>query len=142
MTETSGYTRRSFSSSGLNRSYSGKHIEKISLAQPLTPIPSVPKIYIGYRSADGILQNIEELDTQKIPSNIQRMGLFKWDGNLCINFTSAFLAFLKETIVGEGVWRIRRTAKDGAIEVFKVEETGTGSILKQSFLDWRAQMTP
>ena len=102
----------------------------------------MPKIYIGYRSADGILQNIEELDTQKIPSNIQRMGLFKWDGNLCINFTGAFLAFLKETIVGEGVWRIRRTAKDGAIEVFKVEETGTGSILKQSFLDWRAQMTP
>lgn len=67
------------------------------------------------------------------------MGRFKWDGNLCINFTGAFLEFLRHVIVGEGVWRIRRAANGGAVEVFKVEETGTGGILKQSFLDWRAQ---
>lgn len=97
----------------------------------------VPKIFIGYRSPDGILENIEELDTQRIPSNIQRMGRFKWNGSLCINFTGVFLDFLKQTIVGDGVWRIRRAVEGGAIEVFKVQDTGTGDILKQSFLDWR-----
>lgn len=68
------------------------------------------------------------------------MGRFKWDGNICINFTGAFLEWLKETIVGDGVWRIRRVANDPAIEVFKVEDTGTGNILKQSFVDWRNQL--
>lgn len=105
----------------------------------LTLKRSVPKIYIGYRSANGILENIEELDTQKIPSNIQRMGRFKWNGNLCINFTGDFLGFLKQTVVGDGVWRIRRAVNGGAIEVFKVVETGTGNILSQSFLDWRTR---
>lgn len=84
------------------------------------------------------MESIEELDTQRIPSNIQRMGRFKWNGNLCINFTGVFLDFLKQTIVGDGVWRIRRAVNGGAIEVFKVEDAGTGNILKQSFLDWRA----
>lgn len=68
------------------------------------------------------------------------MGRFKWDGNICINFTGQFLEFLKQTIVGNGVWRIRRAANSPAIEVFKVEETGTGDILKQSFIDWRNQL--
>ncbi|KAI4724211.1 rai1 protein [Aureobasidium sp. EXF-10728] len=98
---------------------------------------NVPKIIIGFRSRDGKLLNIEELSTQQIPSKIQQQGTYKWNGNICINFTGQFLDFLKQTIVGEGVWRIRREAKSTAIEVFKVEEQGTGNILTQNFIDHR-----
>ncbi|KAL1302539.1 hypothetical protein AAFC00_002922 [Neodothiora populina] len=100
----------------------------------------VPKIIIGYRSPDGILESLEELDTQRMPGHILRNGRFIWDGSLCINFTGAFLEFLKKTVGGsEGVWRIRRAARSGIIEVFKVEETGTGQVLSESFVGWRTQ---
>ena len=95
---------------------------------------------IGFRSRDGKLLSIDELKTQQIPSRIQQQGNFKWNGNVCINFTGAFLDFLKKTIVGEGMWRIRREAKSPSIEVFKVEENGTGRILTQNFIDWRNQL--
>lgn len=95
----------------------------------------MPKIIIGYRSREGHLLNIDEVETQKIPSTVQRVGRFKWNGNVCINFTGELLDFFKHTIVGDGVWRITRTA--GAVEVFKMEEHGTGGILCQKFLDWR-----
>ncbi|GAB7347934.1 hypothetical protein MBLNU459_g5448t1 [Dothideomycetes sp. NU459] len=100
----------------------------------------VPRIVIGYRSKAGHLLRLEELETQKIPSKVRQVGRFKWDGNICINFTGAFLEFLKQTIVGDGVWRIRRAANNPDIEVFRVQETGTGEILKQSFIDWRTQL--
>lgn len=51
----------------------------------------VPKIIVGFRSKHGILQRLEELETQKIPGNVKRLGRNSWDGNLCINFTAAFL---------------------------------------------------
>jgi RAT1-interacting protein len=86
------------------------------------------------------LLDIEELSTQQIPSKIQQQGTYKWNGNICINFTGQFLDFLKQTIVGEGVWRIRREAKSSAIEVFKVEEQGTGNILTQNFIDHRNRL--
>lgn len=98
---------------------------------------NVPTIVIGFRSRDGRLLNIDEISTQQIPSRIQQQGTYKWNGNICINFTGQFLDFLKQTIVGDGVWRIRREAKSAAIEVFKVEEKGTGNILTQNFIDHR-----
>jgi len=51
----------------------------------------VPKIIVGFRSRDGILQRVEELQTQRIPGEVKRKGSNSWDGNLCINFTAAFL---------------------------------------------------
>ena len=50
----------------------------------------VPKIVVGFRSGDGILQEVREFQTQDIPNTVKRnSGL--WDGNLCINFTASFL---------------------------------------------------
>ena len=50
----------------------------------------VPKIIVGFRSQNGILQRLVELKTTEIPGMVKRTsGL--WDGNLCINFTAAFL---------------------------------------------------
>lgn len=51
----------------------------------------VPKIIVGFRDKGGILRRLEELETQKLPGQVKKVGKGSWDGNLCINFTAAFL---------------------------------------------------
>lgn len=100
----------------------------------------VPTIVVGYRSKDGHLTRIQELQTQRIPSMVKQ-GTRAWDGNVCINFTAAFLNFLKQTVAGqEGVWRIRKRRGEKGIEIFRVGETGTGKILKPSFIEHRQRL--
>ncbi|KAL9104422.1 MAG: hypothetical protein Q9163_000628 [Psora crenata] len=99
----------------------------------------VPKIIVGFRSQSGILQRLEELQTKDIPGMVKKTsGL--WDGNICINFTAAFLDWLKQTVTSDGVWRIRRRERSSIIEVFKIEESGHGDILSQEFLEWRTKV--
>lgn len=97
----------------------------------------VPKIIVGYRTQQGILQRLEKIDTQSIPEKVRLQGKGLWNGDACIAFTAAFLQWLKDTITSEGVWRIRKRQNSPAIEVFKVEETGFGDILSQTFVEWR-----
>lgn len=53
---------------------------------------------------------------------------------------SANLALgLKQTITGDGVWRIRRRERSAMIEIFKNEESGHGDILSREFIQWRTQ---
>ncbi|KAK4962260.1 decapping endonuclease targeting mRNA [Elasticomyces elasticus] len=99
----------------------------------------VPKIVVGFRTPNGLLVNLTELETKNIPMKV-RQGLQTWDGNTCINFSAAFLDFLKQHIVGEGVWRIQRSAKSDVIEVFKIRERGTGEILKAEFKKWKEEL--
>ncbi|KAL8898794.1 MAG: hypothetical protein Q9192_001893 [Flavoplaca navasiana] len=99
----------------------------------------VPKIIVGFRSKEGILQSLEELETSQIPRLVKQRGKGTWDGNLCISFTANFLDWLKSTIVGEGVWRIRKREKGTVIETFRIEESGHGNILSRDFLTWRSQ---
>ncbi|KAH8768636.1 protein RAI1 [Hyaloscypha sp. PMI_1271] len=100
----------------------------------------VPKIIVGFRTPDGILKRVEEMDTASIPGTVKRHGKGTWDGNMCINFASALLDFLKVTITDDGVWRIRRKEKTSTIEVFQVEETGHGDILSDEFINWRIKL--
>lgn len=58
----------------------------------------VPRIVVGFRSQNGILQRLEELETQTIPGVVRRRGKGTWDGNLCINFTAAFLDCLRASL--------------------------------------------
>lgn len=51
----------------------------------------VPKIVVGYRSQQGMLLRLQELDVQSIPDKVQLQGKRLWDGQTCINFTSSFL---------------------------------------------------
>lgn len=51
----------------------------------------VPKIIVGFRSREGILQRLEELETHSIPGRVKRYGKGTWDGNICINFAAEFL---------------------------------------------------
>lgn len=50
----------------------------------------VPKIIVGFRSREGILQRVEEMDVAGIPDTVGRRGR-QWDGNMCINFAADFL---------------------------------------------------
>lgn len=50
----------------------------------------VPKIIVGFRSREGILRRLEEIDVEGIPAMVARKGR-SWDGNMCINFAAEFL---------------------------------------------------
>lgn len=100
----------------------------------------VPKIIVGFRSSNGILESLEELQTQNIPGNVKRLGKHSWDGNTCINLTAAFLEFLKQTVTGTGVWRISRRERSPVIEAYKISDDGTGDIISPAFLKWREEM--
>lgn len=52
----------------------------------------VPKIVAGFRSRDGVLLRVEELDVAGLPDVAARNPRRRWDGNICINFASEFLA--------------------------------------------------
>ncbi|KAL8720728.1 MAG: hypothetical protein Q9225_002462 [Loekoesia sp. 1 TL-2023] len=87
----------------------------------------VPKIIVGFRSKEGILESLEEMKTAQIPRMVKQQGRGSWDGNVCINFTVGFLEWLSATITEDGgMWRIRKREKVPVIEVFKVEESGYG----------------
>jgi RAT1-interacting protein len=60
----------------------------------------VPKIIVGFRSRDGMLLRLEEINTATIPSTAAQRGRATWDGNSCINFTSAFLDCKSLTLRG------------------------------------------
>ncbi|KAF1850909.1 RAI1-domain-containing protein [Cucurbitaria berberidis CBS 394.84] len=97
----------------------------------------VPKIIVGFRSKSGILRSLQTFNTHEIPGMVRR-GTGVWDGNVCINFATDFLGWLKETIKDEGVYSVVLRKKSGIVEVKKVKE-GTGRILSEEFLNWRKQ---
>ncbi|TQV92144.1 hypothetical protein V2A60_004443 [Cordyceps javanica] len=101
----------------------------------------VPKIIVGFRSRDGILLDVQEIETQRIPETVNGKPNPSWNADMCVNFAAAFLEFLMHTINDEGVWRIRRQPKSPMIEVFKVEETGHGDILSDDFKNWRIKLS-
>ncbi|KAJ5779012.1 hypothetical protein N7457_006732 [Penicillium paradoxum] len=100
----------------------------------------VPKIIVGFRDENGICHSLEELETASIPGKVMNVGRRSWDGNVCINFTGAFLEWLKQTINRDGTWRIRKKEKSPVIEVYQVEEQGHGDILSPAFKAWRSAM--
>jgi RAT1-interacting protein len=102
----------------------------------------VPKIIIGYRTQQGTLQRLEEIETQTIPERVRLHGKNIWNGDACIAFTAAFLQWLKDTVTTEGVWRIRKRQNTSVIEVFKTEESRFGDILSQAFVNWRENDLP
>ncbi|EPE04225.1 protein rai1 [Ophiostoma piceae UAMH 11346] len=112
----------------------------------------VPTIVVGFRSRHGRLVRLEEISTETIPGNVKMRAASSnspvpWDGDTCINFAAAFMDWLRATMVSpdsdadnDGVWRIRRKPGSPHIEVFRVEETGHGRILPDTFLNWRIKL--
>jgi RAT1-interacting protein len=97
----------------------------------------VPKIIVGFRSKAGILRGLQTFNTHELPGMVRR-GTDCWNGNVCINFATEFLAWLKKTVMEEGVYSIVLRKKSGVVEVKKVKE-GTGGIVSEEFLAWRAR---
>ncbi|KAI6716320.1 RAI1 protein [Diplocarpon mali] len=100
----------------------------------------VPKIIVGFRTQDGILKRVEEMETASIPGTVKRRGKGTWDGNMCINFAARLLDFMRSTVIEDGVWRIRRKERSSTIEVFRIEEAGHGDILSDDFINWRIKL--
>lgn len=99
---------------------------------------NVPKIIVGFRSANGILQYLKEWNTLDIPNFVKRHGMNTWDGNICINFAAAFLDFLKEHITGEGTWTIERRKGAKEIMLSKISEAYDKDIVSTKFKEHRA----
>ncbi|KAF3925883.1 hypothetical protein ABW20_dc0104421 [Dactylellina cionopaga] len=107
----------------------------------------VPKIIIGFRSDHGVLTNVEIRDTQAIPTNMKKEHMAQgrgpppWNGNVAINFTAAFLEWLKAALADKtGVWRIRYRQRDRQIELLQVQESGYAGVLTDRFLAWRTEL--
>ncbi|KAK8066371.1 RAI1 like PD-XK nuclease-domain-containing protein [Apiospora hydei] len=101
----------------------------------------VPKIIVGFRDQGGILRKIEEIRTESIPVKAMQRGVQSWNADMCINFASSFLDWLKQVINDDGVWRIRRAPGSKQIEVSRVEEAGHGKILTDDFINWRIKLS-
>lgn len=56
---------------------------------------NIPKIIVGFRDENGIVEDIDSFDTQEIPT-IHGKNL--WDACICFNFLKDFLLWVKETV--------------------------------------------
>ncbi|KAL2207502.1 Dhp1-interacting protein Din1 [Sarocladium strictum] len=100
----------------------------------------VPKIIVGFRTRDGILAEVKEIETHTIPETVNSGPNPQWNADMCVNFAAAFLDWLRNTITEDGVWRIRRQPQAPTIEVFKIDETGHGRIITEDFKNWRIKL--
>ncbi|TQS32562.1 hypothetical protein Golomagni_07122, partial [Golovinomyces magnicellulatus] len=100
----------------------------------------VPKIIVGFRTRDGILVDVKEIETHRIPETVNSRPNPKWNADMCVNFAAEFLDWLRQTVTDEGVWRIQRRPQSPIIEIYQVEETGHGDILLDEFKNWRIKL--
>ena len=64
----------------------------------------VPKIIVGYRTQQGMLEHLEELDVQTIPDKVKSKGKGLWDGQTSINFASSFLECRRASLCCTCIW--------------------------------------
>lgn len=51
----------------------------------------VPRIIVGFRTRDGILVDVSEVDTQGIPQTVNSRPNPAWNADMCVNFGGEFL---------------------------------------------------
>lgn len=51
----------------------------------------VPKIMVGFRTRDGILVEVKEMETHRIPEIVNAGPNPKWNADMCVNFAGEFL---------------------------------------------------
>ena len=51
----------------------------------------VPKIIVGFRTRDGILVDVNEIQTHSIPQTVNSGPNPAWNADMCVNFAASFL---------------------------------------------------
>lgn len=51
----------------------------------------VPKIIVGFRTRDGVLASLDEIDTHRIPQTVNSRPNPSWNADMCVNFAGVFL---------------------------------------------------
>lgn len=51
----------------------------------------VPKIIVGFRTRDGILADVNEIQTHSIPQTVNSGPNPAWNADMCVNFAASFL---------------------------------------------------
>ena len=51
----------------------------------------VPRIVVGFRTRDGILASVDEIETQRIPEIVNSKPDPAWNADMCVNFAAEFL---------------------------------------------------
>lgn len=51
----------------------------------------VPKIIVGFRTADGVLVDVQLFETHRIPGMVNSTPNPRWNADMCVNFAGAFL---------------------------------------------------
>lgn len=51
----------------------------------------VPRIIVGFRTREGILVDVSEVDTQGIPQTVNSRPNPAWNADMCVNFAGEFL---------------------------------------------------
>jgi RAT1-interacting protein len=51
----------------------------------------VPKIIVGFRTRDGVLVDVNEIETHNIPQTVNARQGAKWNADMCVNFAGEFL---------------------------------------------------
>lgn len=105
----------------------------------------VPSLIIGFRTVERdvpMLQHIQTFRTTDIPRLVREEFKGFWRSDVCLGFLGAFLQFLRETVHGDGVWRVSlkagRPGERRAVTVLKEVERGHGRILTDEWLAWRS----
>lgn len=51
----------------------------------------VPKIIVGFRTRDGVLVDVNEIETHNIPATVNSRPNPSWNADVCVNFAGTFL---------------------------------------------------
>ena len=90
-------------------------------------LAGVPKIIVGLRDDDGIVTSLKEYPTLKIPHLSEEGNAVKWDANLCINFLSKLLNWLKKVVLLDNPNIVYMMSFDEPFEYINIEVINDGS---------------
>ena len=65
-------------------------------------LSGLPKVVVGFRDDSGVVREMKEYPTLRIPSVSEDGVHVEWDDELCLNFFSELLSWFKKTVVLEG----------------------------------------
>ena len=51
----------------------------------------VPKIVVGFRTREGRLVDLQDIETRKIPETVNSRPNPEWNADMCVNFAAALL---------------------------------------------------